>query len=180
LNHITRNINLRVDVNFDRDLYFRPVDGEKGLAKRRLAEDYWEAIAIEISIYAFCASNNVSPMSTDCHSQQRFEPRLPAMLKTLKDVLKTLVPERDHLSVTQNFDVPFLMQQIRKAVLDLTALSKWLAVLLKTHCAPMRDQWADQMVEEITEGCSSGDMYKVVQGLRTLFGILEAMKLVSR
>ena len=179
LDHIMRNINLRVDVNFDRDLYFRPVDGEKGLAKRRLAEEYWEAVAIEISIYVFCAFNNVGPASATCHSLQRFEPRLPAMLETLKEVLKTLVPERDHISVTQNLDVPFLMQQIRKAVLDLTGLSKWLAVLLKTHCAPMRDQWADQMVEEITMGCVSQDMYRVVQGLRTLFGILEAMKLVS-
>lgn len=179
LDHIMRNINLRVDVNFDRDLYFRPVDGEKGLAKRRLAEEYWEAMAIEISIYAFCASNDVSQASATCWSQQRFEPRLPAMLETLKEVLKTLVPERDHLSVMQNLDVPFLMQQIRKAVLDLPALSEWLATLLKTHCAPMRDQWADQMVEEITVGCASQDMHKVVQGLRTLFGILEAMKLVS-
>lgn len=183
LPRIMTNINLRMDANFDRDLHFKPdLDGEKGRKKRKEAAEYWEAMAVEISIYAFCASNNLGisqEQNRNCGRQMTFAPRLPAMFQTLQDVLKTLVPERDHPSVTQNLDVSLLMQQIRKGVLDLVGLSTWLAGLLKTHCAPMRDEWADQMVEQISLGFRAQDMWKIVEGLQMLFGILEAMKLVG-
>ncbi|KAL2013818.1 hypothetical protein VTN00DRAFT_1343 [Thermoascus crustaceus] len=180
LPRIMTNINLRMDANFDRDLHFKPdLDGEKGRKKRKEAAEYWEAMAIEIWIYAFCASKNLDisqEQNRNC-GQMAFAPRLPEMFETLQDVLKTLVPERDHPSVTQNLDVSLLMQQIRKGVLDLVGLSTWLAGLLKTHCAPMRDEWADQMVEQISSGFHAQDVGKIVEGLQMLFGILEAMKL---
>lgn len=183
LPRIVTNINLRMDANFDRDLHFKPdLDGEKGRKKRKEAAEYWKAMEIEISIYAFCASHNLdlSPeRNRNCAHQMTFFPRLPAMFQTLQEVLMTLVPERDHPSITQNLDVSLLMQQIRKGVLDLVGLSTWLAGLLKTHCAPMRDEWADQMVEQISLGFHAQDMGKIVDGLQMLFGILEAMKLVS-
>ncbi|KAK2763956.1 hypothetical protein FQN54_009575 [Arachnomyces sp. PD_36] len=178
LSHIMNNIRLRMDANFDGDLHFRPdLDGEKGQKKRSQAAEYWAALATEISIYTFCASSDENGCDKDDISNLRFEPRLPIMFETLQDILKTLVPERDHSNVMQNLDVPLLMQQIHKGVLDLINLSKWLAGLLKTHCAPMRDEWADQMVSEISAGLYAQDMEKVVGGLRTLFGMLEAMKL---
>ncbi|KAI1908571.1 Protein SOSEKI 1 [Ophidiomyces ophidiicola] len=180
LDHILRNINLRVDVNFDRDLHFRPVDGKKGQEKRRLAEGYWEAVALEISIYTYMGSpegRKDNDNSRTNEPQAYFEPRLPGMLETLKDVLWTLVPERDHMGIAENLDIPFIMQQVEKGVLDITGLFLWLAELLKSHCAPMRDQWADQMVNEIQGGFASMDMAKAVQGIKTLFCILEAMKL---
>ncbi|GAD93218.1 conserved hypothetical protein [Paecilomyces variotii No. 5] len=181
LHRIMANINLRMDANFDRDLHFKPdLDGEKGRRKRREAAEYWESMATEILIYSFCASNGLElrqAAGSDEIDEPTFEPRLPAMFETLQDVLKTLVPERDHPSVMQNLDVSLMMQQIRKGVLDLVGLATWLAGLLKTHCAPMRDEWADQMVEQINSGSEAQDMRRVVDGLRTLFGILEAMKL---
>ncbi|KAL1981508.1 hypothetical protein VTN96DRAFT_2489 [Rasamsonia emersonii] len=181
LDRIMRNIHLRTDANFERDLHFKPdLDGEKGQKKRRAANDYWDALQIEISIYAFCTRNNIKichEYNSDPVDQAAFTPRLPTMFETLQDVLKTLVPERDHPSVVQNLDVPLLMQQVRKGVLDLVGLSTWLAGLLKMHCAPMRDKEADKMVEEIKAGSEHQDMAKVVNGLRTLFGILEMMKL---
>ncbi|KKK20019.1 hypothetical protein P175DRAFT_0496460 [Aspergillus ochraceoroseus IBT 24754] len=182
---IMSNINLRMDANFDRDLHFKPdLDGEKGRRKRREASDYWEAMAVEISVYAFCAAGGLDNPSEQQHHplaedqrQQAFEPRLPALFETLQDVLKTLVPERDHPSVMQNLEVALLMQQIQKGVLDMVGVAKWLAALLKTHCAPMRDEWADRMVEQITTGSQSQDSSEIVRGLQTLFAILEAMKL---
>lgn len=178
---IMSNINLRMDANFDRDLHFKPdLDGEKGRRKRKEAADYWEAMAIEITIYTFCASqqaNNATEAPLD--AEQTFEPRLPAMFETLQDVLKTLVPERDHPSVMQNLEVALLMQQIQKGVLDMVGMAQWLAALLKTHCAPMRDEWADRMVTQIRSGSESQDCFEIVRGLQTLFAILEAMKLVS-
>ena len=175
---IMSNINLRMDANFDRDLHFKPdLDGDKGKRKRREATDYWDALATEISIYAVCAAAGGTEAVVE--EQQRFEPRLPLMFETLQDILKTLVPERDHPSVMQNLEVPLLMQQIRKGVLDMVGLATWLAALLKTHCAPMRDEWADSMVKQIGVALQSQDSRGVVDGLRTLFAILEAMKLVK-
>lgn len=179
---IMSNINLRMDANFDRDLHFKPdLDGEKGRRKRKEAGDYWEAMAAEIAIYSFCANQNEDATDRDQLDDlpQTFEPRLPAMFETLQDVLKTLVPERDHPSVAQNLEVALLMQQVRKGVLDMVGVANWLARLLKTHCAPMRDEWADRMVEQISSGSESQDSMEIVRGLQTLFAILEAMKLVG-
>ncbi|PYH93717.1 Tcp11-domain-containing protein [Aspergillus ellipticus CBS 707.79] len=177
---IMSNINLRMDANFDRDLHFKPdLDGEKGRRKRKEAADYWEAMAVEIAIYAFGATHERNNTGGDAPLDQRqtFEPRLPAMFETLQDVLKTLVPERDHPGVVQNLEVTLLMQQIQKGVLDMVGVATWLATLLKTHCAPMRDEWADQMVEQIRSGSELQNSIKIVGGLQTLFSILEAMKL---
>ncbi|KAJ6002674.1 hypothetical protein N7451_005221 [Penicillium sp. IBT 35674x] len=174
---IINNINLRMDANFDRDLHFKPdLDGEKGNRKRKDATAYWDSMATEIAIYAYYAANPDEEQSRGS-SQRTFEPRLPAMFETLQEVIKTLVPERDHPSVMQNLEVPLLMQQIRKGVLDMVALATWMAALLKTHCAPMRDEWADRMAEQITQGSQSQDPKEIVNGLTTLFAILEAMKL---
>ncbi|KAE8353896.1 putative camp-mediated signaling protein Sok1 [Aspergillus coremiiformis] len=177
---IMSNINLRMDANFDRDLHFKPdLDGEKGLRKRKEAAEYWAAMAAEIDVYALCAAHQ--PDTTcdqmEVDQQPAFEPRLPSLFDTLQDVLKTLVPERDHPSVLQNLEVPLLMQQIRKGVLNMVGVANWLAALLKTHCAPMRDEWADRMVEQISSGSRSQDSIEIVRGLQTLFAILEAMKL---
>ncbi|KAJ5579164.1 hypothetical protein N7450_008031 [Penicillium hetheringtonii] len=182
---IMSNINLRMDANFDRDLHFKPdLEGEKGRRKRKEAADYWDSMASEIAIYAFQAAQAAQSGETDDASstsresgKRTFEPRLPGMFETLQEVIKTLVPERDHPSVMQNLEVSLLMQQVRKGVLDMVALAEWLAALLKTHCAPMRDEWADKMVEQITEGFQSQDPKEIVNGLQTLFAILEAMKL---
>ncbi|PWY86175.1 Tcp11-domain-containing protein [Aspergillus heteromorphus CBS 117.55] len=177
---IMSNINLRMDANFDRDLHFKPdLDGEKGRRKRKEAADYWEAMAVEIAIYAVGAKHERSHLGESAPSvpQQSFEPRLPAMFETLQDVLKTLVPERDHPGVVQNLEVTLLMQQIQKGVLDMVGVATWLATLLKTHCAPMRDEWADQMVEQIRSGSELQNPIEIVGGLQTLFSILEAMKL---
>ncbi|KAL4819135.1 T-complex protein 11-domain-containing protein [Aspergillus spinulosporus] len=176
---IMGNINLRMDANFDRDLHFKPdLDGEKGRKKRKDAADYWEAMAAEIKVYAFCASCGLDNKPDKYHDEgSSFEPRLPAMFETLQDVLKTLVPERDHPNIMQNLEVPLLMQQIQKGVLDMVGIATWLAALLKTHCAPMRDEWADSMVNQITSGSQSQNTTEIVGGLKTLFAILEAMKL---
>ncbi|KAJ6030273.1 uncharacterized protein N7446_000665 [Penicillium canescens] len=178
---IMSNINLRMDANFDRDLHFKPdLDGEKGKRKKKEAADYWDSLALEIAIYSFRAATadiSIEEVKSTDGSRRTFDPRLPALFETLQDVIKTLVPERDHPTVMQNLEVPLLMQQIRKGVLDMLTLATWLAALLKTHCAPMRDEWADRMVEQIREGSQSQDPREIVNGLQTLFSILEAMKL---
>jgi hypothetical protein len=188
LESIMRNIHLRSDASFEPGLHFRPdLDGEGGKRKTRMAETYWGALLAEITIYTYINISGSQPEGIqtvqipDSETLQDgfFRPRLPTMFKTLLEVLKTLVPERDHAGIVAHLDVTLLMQQVQHGVLDLVSLATWLAKLLKTHCAPMRDQEADDIVTHITEGSASQDMGRVITGLRTLFYVLEMMKLVG-
>lgn len=190
LERIMQNIHLRMDANFEPELHFLPdLDGEKGRQKRIMANDYWEALSIEITIYTYANLNrsqtgevemvHVPDITTMVKDDRLFQPRLPVMFETLHGILMTLVPERDHPSVSQHLDVSLLMQQVHKGVLDLVGFSSWLADLLKMHCAPMRDQFVDEMAAEIASGYTNADVAKVISGLRNLFTIVEMMKLVS-
>jgi hypothetical protein len=71
------------------------------------------------------------------------------------------------------------MQQFRKGVADLEKLALWLSQLLKCHCAPMRDNWVDEMVTQLSKGDRNGEVQLLVAGMQNLLGVLEAMKLVS-
>lgn len=176
---ITSNIRLRHDVNFDRDLSFRPnLDGIKGQEKGRVAKKYWTALAAELILYQ-CLYQGTPPLrSTDWEQVNRHvQRRIPILFRTVREVLKSLVPERDHSRVDEHLDVPLLMQAIEKGVCDLVRLAEWMAQLLKEHCAPMRDAWVDAMVESVRSGVSEHCPEKLVEGLRELLGILEAMKL---
>lgn len=154
-----------------------------------MTDEYWEALSIEIMIYTYVNMNrpqageigmvHVPDMMTLMKDENLFQPRLPIMFETLHGILMTLVPEKDHPSVSQNLDISHLMQQVHKGVLDLVSLSKWLADLLKMHCAPMRDHLADEMAAEIGTGSTQADVAMLVSGLRKLFSVLEMMKLVS-
>jgi hypothetical protein len=178
LNWIMHNVSLRVDVNYDHDLHFMPIQGPSGEQKRQDAKKYWLALAMEFRIYR----HNL----TDCDSCRRmeervavtFKRRLPIMFETLRELLETLVPDRDHPKIVENLDTALLMQQVEKGVLDIVRLSQWIADLLKSHCAPMRDESADEMASKIEEGCTKSDMELIVDGLEKLFSFLEAMKLV--
>ncbi|EEH08822.1 conserved hypothetical protein [Histoplasma capsulatum G186AR] len=177
LDAITKNTQLRIDVNFDKDLHFRPVGGP---VKAKMANEYWHAVAIEISIFTFGAYNNINLsfwVRSASSSHKVFRARLPNMLDTLREILLTLVPDRERSCIKEHLETKFLVAQVEKGVLNLVGLAEWLAVLLKTHCAPMRDQMADDMVEQVRNGYQLQDMIQVSKGLHQLFVILESMKL---
>ncbi|KAN0069028.1 T-complex protein 11 domain containing protein [Elaphomyces granulatus] len=138
---------------------FRPRKRPKGKERLRLSTGkHWQSKCR--STYAFCAQKKPDQILDDTE-QVVFKPRLPAMFETLQDVLKTLVPEHNHPTVMQSLDVPLLMQQVEKGVLDLERLSEWLARILTMHCAPMRDEWANRMAEQIRAGLRMQDMEKI-------------------
>ncbi len=176
---ILHNINLRSDINFHPDLHFMPVNGKCAEQKRKEAQEYWLALAAELQIHFHTRMD--CPSS---HHHERvcghddFSPRLGQMLTDLKELLETLVPDKDHVSIKENLDVAFLMQQVEHGVLDVSRFARWLSSLLKSHCAPMRDAWADSMIQQIDEGVQESDMILLVKGLEKLFSVLEAMKLV--
>jgi len=184
IQNIITNIKLRHDVNFDRDLSFRPnLDGTKGQEKMKVSTKYWSALEAELELYVrlFQGSPALwnSPHTNWPIIVQHAQRRIPKMFETIQEVLKSLVPDRDHARVDEHLDVPMLMQEIERGVCDLVRLAEWMAHLLKEHCAPMRDEWVDKMVKSTRDGVSKNSSLSIVDGLRQLLGIMEAMKLVS-
>jgi hypothetical protein len=181
---IITNVRLRHDVNFDRDLSFRPnLDGERGQTKQRKTETYWTALEAELEIYARRLQR--TPHAEEQGSSlwkattNNVKLRIPIIFETVREVLKSLVPDRDHSRVDEHLDVSMLMQEIERGVCDLVRLAEWMAQLLKEHCAPMRDCWVEDMVNRTRKGVATGNLTDIVNGLRDLLGILETMKLVS-
>jgi hypothetical protein len=168
---IVNNPKLRHDINFDPDLHFRPnLDGEKGRKKTQRANEFWETMRTQLCEYL--------------SDSELFEQRLgdddwclPATLNAIRGILETLVPVRDRSSVEETFNVELLMQQFGKGVADLVKLATWLCKLLKSHCAPMRDRWVDEMVGQLSKGDKDRDVFSLVAGMQNLMGVLEAMKL---
>jgi hypothetical protein len=177
LNWLMHYINLRCDINFDHDLHFTPVKGTRGDEKRRNAEQYWQALAAEFKIYQQHPRDCSQCQNLQASESMTFQPRLFTMFQDLRDLLETLVPDRDHDQVAANLDIELLMQEVENGVLDIAKLSQWLAALLKSHCAPMRDDSAEEMAKQLEDGANNGDLSRLVRGLEHLFGFLEAMKL---
>ena len=180
---IINNPKLRYDVNFDRDLHFRPnLEGTKGRQKVRLAEEYWKALEGELFLVGLVqrqrrdlqqAENEAYWVGVVSASQVR----LPKLFHAIRDILKTLVPDNDQKSICERLDVDLIMQEIKNGVCDLIDLGNWLAKVLKNHCAPMRDHMVDSMRIEITAGAKEEKPGRLVNGIRQLLNILEAMKL---
>lgn len=180
IQNIISNTKLRHDVNFDRDLSFRPNnEGPKGHQKNHHARRYWLALRAELHLYTRLFQGtpplrHVEPSVYFQHAQRR----IPKLFDTIHTILKSLVPERDHARVDEHLDVRMLMQEIERGVYDMVALVEWTARLLKEHCAPMRDCDVDRMVQLMREGATNSDMGKIISSLSHLLAMLETMKLV--
>ncbi|KIV85249.1 hypothetical protein PV11_00971 [Exophiala sideris] len=180
LEWIQSNISLRVDINYDPDLHFTPVSGHKGKEKREEAMKYWLSLEAELRIaYQHGPLDDCASCRKAAHSTkpEYFTPRLSQMFLSLQDLLLTLVPDHDREQVNQYFDIGLLLQEVSHGLLDVIRLAHWLCGLLTTHCAPMRDESAQEMAEQIQQGSEQGDLRMLVRGIEKLFVFLEAMKL---
>jgi len=180
---IINNPKLRHDVNFDRELHFRPnLDGSRGRQKLKSADQYWQALEAELFMYGFASQQRQRAADGEGVAYwervlQASQVRLRRVFEAVRDILKTLVPDFEQKAVVERLDVPLLMQEIQNGVCDLIDLSNWLARVLKAHCAPMRDELVDNMRQDIQQGAMEGSNELLVSGLRQLLAILEAMKL---
>lgn len=173
LQEIFKNPQLRHDIVFDPQLQFRPnLDGERGRHKKALADQYWLAVAHEcdILVKAYAAAGKRS-ISIDSSS------KLIGIMTSLRDILLSLLPFHDRAQIEQVLDVELQLQQLQHGAFDFVKLAQWLAGIFKSHCAPMRDAWVDQMLSCIVAGAAAADATKLTEGLRLVFTILEAMKL---
>ncbi|KAK3304054.1 T-complex protein 11-domain-containing protein [Chaetomium strumarium] len=168
---IVHNPKLRHDINFDPELHFRPnLDGDKGRKKQEKANQFWNTLFEQLVLFVM--------------DRETFHARygygdwcLPVLLRAIREIIETLVPQRDRELLNEGLNVELLMQQFNRGVADLEKLASWLSSVLKLHCAPMRDEWVDEMYQELSNGNRNNDMAELVKGMRSLLSVLEAMKL---
>jgi hypothetical protein len=169
---IIHNPKLRHDINFDPELHFRPnLDGEKGRRKQEKANQFWTTLQDQLMQFVMDREGFLANHGRDgdwC---------LPSLLRAVKEIITTLVPQRDRELLNEGLNVDLLMQQFNRGVADLEKLASWLSGVLKLHCAPMRDEWVDEMYNELSNGNRNNDMDELVKGMRSLLSVLEAMKL---
>ena len=169
---IIHNPKLRHDINFDPELHFRPnLDGEKGRKKQEKANQFWNMLEEQLLQFV-----------TDREGFYRQYGEsgdwcLPSLLTAAKEIIATLIPQRDRELLDDGLNVELLMQQFNRGVADLERLAVWLSGVLKLHCAPMRDEWVDEMYNELSNGNRDNDVGELVKGMRSLLNVLEAMKL---
>lgn len=169
---IIHNPKLRHDINFDPELHFRPnLDGEKGRRKQEKANQFWRTLQDQLLLFVVdreAFRRQYSDGDDWC---------LPTLLRAVKEIIQTLVPQRDREFLQDGFNVDLLMQQFNRGIADLEKVASWLSGVLKLHCAPMRDEWVDEMYSELSNGNQNNDMAELVKGMRSLLCVLEAMKL---
>ena len=187
LDWVLNDAKFRHDVNFDGKSIIQPRRQGERVGKNFIHEQqYWEAMSIEIAIYARCRRHPFShtlnlSWSTDTSVVPGISIpwRFPQMLLELSDLVCMVVPSRTWDSVRQRFDVPLIRQKLSRGIFQLNALVEWLGMLLQKSCAPHRDKEIQQAVAKTAEAVSSEDVKGTVLSLKRFFYIIETMKLVS-
>ncbi|GAW05743.1 Tcp11-domain-containing protein [Lentinula edodes] len=163
---------LRHDLMFDNGLQFRPTYSRR---KRQLSEAYWTAVIREVESGCTCFSVDKSgaPMMTPaCVCNQIPIPPLHPIIAFAERIW--------HANYIRSIIDPALIEQeLRHNLFDLSSLLRAIGVLLKGHCAPMRDSAVEDMVRA-ADTCKPGGPGTKAEGvnaLRTCLEILELMKL---
>ena len=182
---------LRHDINFEREISFKPNDrGEHVIDKRERAEIYWEAMIIELSLYShrqrlrntkvsiYDEHTTSTAQLTELPTLRHIAIRLPRTIETIREIIKTLVPGSEWAAVDERLDVQLLIQELENGVCDIKGLANWFQSLLLRSCSPLRDPLVHKMVALVHGGVDKDDARLLAVGLRELFGILETMKLV--
>ncbi|KAJ4305960.1 Protein SOSEKI 1 [Collariella sp. IMI 366227] len=111
------NPKLRHDINFDPGLHFRPnLDGDKGRKKQDKASQVWNTLYEQLGMFVV--------------NMEGFHARyghgdwcLPALLRAVRDIIETLVPQNDRDLLNEGLNVDLLMQQFSRGVADLEKLA---------------------------------------------------------
>lgn len=187
---IVYNARLRHDLNFGHEIAFKPnTSGRRGLQKEQEGKQYWKAITIELQLYLrswFCdrpkspllRPSKMYPWVWRPPLLHTVPQRLPRMLAAIREIVKNLVPGIYWNAVDERFDVALRMQELENGVCDLLGLISWLSKLLLKSCSPLRDASVVEMVSTTRKGIMEKDTAILVDSLKKLFDILEAMKLV--
>ncbi|KXJ85201.1 T-complex protein 11-domain-containing protein, partial [Microdochium bolleyi] len=169
LGKILRNPKLHHEINFSTELRLRPSLSNKR-AKMERVRHFWQSFASQLQMFM---TNRDAFMAHHGRGQAWC---LPMLLTSVKDIMSTLMPTRDHPQLEEGLDIPHIMQQLMYGLFDLEKLVSWLSSVLKYYCAPARDRRVDEMCKQITIGNRNNDVNELVRGMRSLLSVLEAMK----
>lgn len=174
---LVNSLKLRWDINFSRDLVYRKLeDPERGLLNSS-SNQYWSAIQLELELYALLPqileSGKYSPGIDRRNCLQVIQKRLPLLLKTIKDILQTILPKKDLADLDRLFDVRLMLQEIPQGCCEFPLIASRLAELLMKHCAPIRDQRLRNMIQLFRKG----GFDSIKNGLSELLTVLELMRL---
>ncbi|KFA77480.1 hypothetical protein S40288_10296 [Stachybotrys chartarum IBT 40288] len=169
---VTRKPHLRHELNFEAEVGLVPiVDGEIGRRREIQANQFWETLRAELKEF-------ISDRQSFYQRHGKTDEwSLPVLLRTVKEIIHTLDPRGDGQYLEEGLDVDFLMQQFSKGVADLDKLALWLCNVLKSHCAPVREERVDVMYNQLSDGNRKGEVDLLVQGMRSLLSLLEIMRL---
>ena len=188
LSRTSKDLLLRHDLNFDRNITYRPnTHGARGQQRTVQSVEYWNAIRKELVLLltndytnpSIEASHNTGCSTQACSSCTPGFPRLSRIFGAVRRILKSLIHEDEWDVIDARLDVDLLVQQLRNRALDLVALSDWLAVLLRRFCSPKRYQSIHGMTSSVRLGVERVEAPLIVTGLISMFDILETIKLVS-
>lgn len=192
LARIINDPQLRHDINFEREISFKPnVYGEHLQEKLEQARMYWEALIIEFACYSQRQRHLKNKVSKEAERQifegppadlttlRRLAVRLPHTFAAIREILKTLVPGSEWAAIDERLDVDLLIQELENGVCDVRGLADWLGQLLLRSCSPLRDCQVNDMVALIQKGADEDDPRLLAYGMKDFFGILETMRLVS-
>lgn len=171
---ILRDTRLLHDVVIDGEVRFEPSTDEVVVMQRRERERlFWQTMQNELETFSDPAKralfvNNYGLKGNWC---------LPRFLRTVKEILRTLVLKSNYGILNEGLNVNNIMQQYYKGELDVVKMAEWLSNVLKMHCAPLRDEHVDRMADMLKASNREEDVRMLVEGLRELLTLLELMKL---
>ena len=178
LERIIDNPRLRHDLNFDSVVAFRPnVDGSQSKRKAAEAKRYWDALVVELELYI--------DRQHQTHQNAITVPprtsiiRLPRMFLVIREILHTLISQDQRATIEAHLDIDTISQELDNGVCDFIGHIEWLGYVLISSCSPLRDDLISGTTAELKRAVYRNDSHKIVDGLRSLFGILEMMRLVG-
>ncbi|KAL6714869.1 Protein SOSEKI 1 [Lecanora helva] len=191
LEQLCNNLLLRHDLNFDPNIQYKPTtDGEIGNSRLAEASRYWRGMRSELMRWFtdqdyLPTCNSARKSSTTVHRplhlQKRHYPakliRLPKMFETMRQILRSLVPQEEWSMIDSRLDVDLLVQEMEYKAVDFADLSVWLRNLLRRYCSPERHDSINIMSSTILAGVYNKDVGTISSGLMQVFGILEVVKL---
>lgn len=152
-----------------------------------------------VSLPLPCICANAALPGRRTSISERLPSRIVPLVQELRDILLALLPSAgspqgqtspsrtpSKLSnagtatsqmIIDTLDPIFIAQEVAHGVLDVCSLAAFFGQIIKSHCAPMRDEIVELMVRTIKKGGQTNDMSTVSSGLRMCFEILELMKL---
>jgi hypothetical protein len=162
MDEVLSNAQLRHDILFDPDLQFKtstedadsssPTDQDWGPGDEK-TRAYWQEMHIEVT--------------------QGLLYRIPLLVSEIRAILIELLPNGQDIKddIGAHLDAHLIHQQIEHGIMDPMPIFQYIADLMKTNCAPIRDVYVDDMLSE----CKKGN---IVKALKLCFDVFELMKLV--